>query len=366
MSRALLLLNDGTLFEGVSCGSQGTALGEVVFSTSMTGYQEMLTDPSYASQILIFTYPLIGNYGIGKDRDQSQKIQVAGCGMRSCCKKPSHPQSIQDLDSYLKEQGVVGIEEIDSRALTVRLRQQGVQMGGISTELTKAELRRAIASAEAYGEQDLVRLVSTKHPYTFSEEGSYRTAVIDLGVKKAILEHLKKRDCAVTVFPHTVTWERLLEFQPDGILFSPGPGDPQHLDGKLAPLLTPLLQCIREKKKPALFGVCLGHQLLARAFGLSTFKLPFGHRGANHPVFWKETERVTITAQNHGYAVRLKHHPELLFTHFHVNDGTVEGFRHRSLPIFTAQFHPEAAPGPLDNQILFDHFLKEMGRCAPR
>lgn len=361
---AILMLADGSVFHGASIGRPGTAIGEVVFSTSMTGYQEMLTDPSYAGQILTFTYPLVGNYGIHPGKDQSSKPWAAGCCLRSLSLKPSHPKSLMSLQDYLKAHGVIGIEGIDTRALTRKLRVKGVQMGGISTELTQQELLKAIKEARPYNEQDFVGKVSVKKRTLFSEEGNFKVAVVDLGVKKAILENLRQRQCQVLIFPYDVSYKEMTSFNPQGVVFSPGPGDPRRLPDMTRECMRSLIKRIEKKRDIVLFGICLGHQLLAHSYGFQTYKLKFGHRGANHPVFWEAQKRVTITSQNHGFAVRERRHPEIDVSHRHVNDGTVEGLQHKELPIFSVQFHPEAAPGPLENQVLFDEFTARMASLA--
>lgn len=369
--KAVLLLEGGTVFEGRLVGAPGTAVGEVVFATAMTGYQEMCTDPSYRGQILTFTYPLIGNYGVHPDADQSDQIQVRGVAAREVCKKPSHPRASGDFSSWLAAHGVTGIEEIDTRMLTRLLRESGVQMGIISSELSLAEMRSHLAAAPRYDDLSFVEEVSAKAPYGFRDgEGALassarRVAVVDLGVKRAILQNLKRRGLRVKVFPASVGTEGLADFAPEGVVFSPGPGDPAKLTF-VEGLMRDLLRQIEEGRPLVLFGICLGHQVLARCYGAKTFKLKFGHRGANHPVRELASNRVMVTAQNHGYAVEAETlSPELIVSHLHVNDGTVEGLRHKRLPIFSVQFHPEAAPGPLDAGFLFDEFVQMMEAHCP-
>lgn len=337
-------------------------MGEVVFSTAMTGYQEMLTDPSFAGQLLTLTYPLVGNYGVTEDDMESSQVQVAGFIIRNLCDAPSNWRSSGTLTGFLKEQGVVALEGVDTRAVTRHIRVRGVMMGAVSTEHSAQELQEIIRASKSYDETDFVRSVSTRQPYVWPMNGvpvARRVALVDCGVKRNIMRELAKLGCEVTVWPCTVKAEEVLERKPDGVVVSPGPGDPQHLQSialevkKLA-LARPLL------------GICLGHQMLAWAFGGRTFKLKFGHRGGNHPVKDLQTGRVFITSQNHGYAVS----PEglessgLEVANINLNDQTVEGLRHRELPVFSIQYHPEASPGPVDSNYLFGRFVKMMEQAA--
>ncbi len=363
---ALLVLEDGTSFAGKPLGALARSHGEVVFSTAMTGYQEMLTDPSYAGQILVLTYPLAGNYGINPADVESRRIQVRGLVVHEACDLPSHWRSEMTLHQYLASQGIAGISGVDTRALTRKLRSFGVMMGTITADETVDEALARLRSLPPYGETDYVREVSTEEAYDWSDaSGSGRpeekpeaerrhVAVIDSGVKYNIMRLLRERGCRVTTLPCTASAADVLALNPDGILFSPGPGDPALLDylvGTVKGLIG---------KKP-LLGICLGHQLLGRAFGARTFKLKFGHRGANHPVKDLLTGRVHITAQNHGYALD----PDGLsggmeVSQVHLNDGTVEGLWHPSEPLLSIQYHSEASPGPLDNVYVFDRFVEMM------
>lgn len=361
---ARLVLADGRVFEGVGVGAEGHATGEVVFTTSMTGYQEALTDPSFRGQILNMTFPLQGNYGTSEFSDESADIQVRGFVVREMTDLPSHWRSIQTLHEYLAERGIPGIAEVDTRALTRHLRSRGVVMGTITrTETPEAALARLNAEPD-YASIDYVSRVSTPAAYDFedprvplgaSPDGSpAHVVVLDLGVKRNIMRILRGRGCTVTAVPHDTDAETILSLRPDGVLLSPGPGDPMLLDHVVSTAKglvgrTPVM------------GICLGHQVIGRAFGADTFKLKFGHRGANHPVIDQATGRVHITSQNHGFAVdgdRLGAAIEV--SQVHLNDGTVEGLQHREEPVFTIQYHSEASPGPNDTEYLFDRFLESV------
>ncbi|MBI2305192.1 MAG: glutamine-hydrolyzing carbamoyl-phosphate synthase small subunit [Chloroflexi bacterium] len=352
--KAILVLEDGSLYRGYAFGGQGIAYGEVVFNTSMTGYQEMLTDPSYAGQILVLTYPLIGNYGINAADVESRRIQVSGLVVREVCSQPSHWQSQKTLADYLAAQGVPGIWGVDTRALTRRLRTAGVMMGMITTESEEDLAWKRLQTLPRYDATDFVAGVTTEGPYKWEgpETTGHHILVVDSGVKYNIMRIFHGLGCRVTVVPSTMVADDMLKLEPEGIVLSPGPGDPALL-GYLSDTVKELLGRV------PIMGICLGHQMVARALGASTFKLKFGHRGANHPVRDLVTGRVYITAQNHGYAVAAEGLPSgLEVSHLHLNDGTVEGLRHRELPILTIQYHSEASPGPQDNVYLFDRFLE--------
>jgi carbamoyl-phosphate synthase small subunit len=352
--KALLVLEDGSVFAGQAFGATGRAYGEVIFDTAMAGYQEALTDPSCAGQILVFTYPLIGNYGINDIDIESRRIQVRGLVVREDCDQPSHWQSRGTLHDYLASQGIPAIAGVDTRALTRRLRSAGVMMGTITADETSDEALARLRGLPAYGTVDFVRQVSTEEPYDWQEPevARRRIVVVDIGLKYNILRLLRARGCRATAVPCTSSAEDILALRPDGVVLSPGPGNPALLD-YLVRTVSGLIG------KVPIFGICLGHHLVGQAFGASTFKLKFGHRGANHPVKDLLTSRVHITAQNHGYAIDpdgLRNGIEV--SHVHLNDGTVEGLWHRSEPIITIQYHSEASPGPLDNVYIFDRFLE--------
>ena len=352
-----LVLEDGSIHEGVGFGAEADGLGEVVFNTSMTGYQEVLTDPSYAGQLVTLTYPLVGNYGINPEDFESARIQVGGLIVRENCELPSHGRSDRTLHEFLASQGIPGIAEVDTRAITRRLRSKGVMLGIITNGDPNASLRR-LQDSPAYDDRDYVATVTTPEEYNWNGgdedliESKHRILVTDCGLKYNILRQLRRRGCEVIVVPAATSAEDLLALQPSGILFSPGPGDPKLLDYVVDNTRKVLGQI-------PVMGICLGHQLIARALGADTFKLKFGHRGGNHPVKDLTNGRVYITAQNHGYAVSPDKLPSgLEVSHINLNDQTVEGFRHKSLPLFTIQYHSEASPGPRDNEYLFDQFIE--------
>jgi len=355
----LLVLEDGTAFRGEAIGRPGTSFGEIVFNTSMSGYQEVLTDPSYAGQIVVMTAAHVGNYGIRRDEAESDRVHVAGFIARDFPTRWSGTGGEESLADYLDANGVVGLHGLDTRALVRRIRSEGAMRAGLSTEIDDpAELhRRVLASPQMVG-SDLALAVSV--PTAHLAAGGkgrkrHRVAAVDYGMKRNIVRLLQAGSCRVEIFPATAGVDEILGSKPDGIFLSNGPGDPAALEG---PIRT--VQGLVKTGKP-IFGICLGHQLLGLALGATTFKLKFGHRGANHPVQDIGTGHVAITSQNHGCAVDPVTLPaEIAPTHRNLNDGTLEGFRHRTLPIFTAQFHPEAAPGPHDANVMFEAFLAAM------
>ena len=356
---AHLVLEDGSTYRGYAFGAQASAFGEVVFATSMTGYQEMLTDPSFAGQIVVPTYPLIGNYGINSRDIESRKVQVSGFVVREHSLRPSHSLSDMTLDAYLQSEGIAGISGVDTRAITRRLRTQGVMMGAIGVDEPPETTLARLEEMPAYGDLDFVRQVSTESAYDWNNplwqkpapETTRRVLVSDFGLKYNILRMLRSRGCEVVAMPATATAQDILDRNPDGVMLSPGPGDPELLDYAVDTTKGLL-------GKLPVFGICLGNQVVGRAVGGSTFKLKFGHRGANHPVKDLQTGLVHITSQNHGYSVDADTLPqEVEVSHINLNDNTVEGIRHKSLPVITIQYHSEASPGPLDNEYMFDRFM---------
>jgi len=331
----------------------------VVFNTSMTGYQEMLTDPSYAGQIVMPTYPLIGNYGTNEQDFESAKIQVRGFVVREECRQPNHYLSARTLHEYLAESNIPGIYGVDTRAITRKLRSAGVMTGYLPSGKTPRQALAELKKLPDYGTIDFVRQVTTASPYQWEpgpddSDASPHIVVLDCGLKYSVLRIPRRLGCRVTAVPSTTSAADIMGLKPDGILLSPGPGDPERLDY----IVDTVKQLVG--KKPVM-GICLGNQLIARAFGARTFKLKFGHHGSNHPVRDLAMGRIHITSQNHGYATdpdSLKSGLEV--SHINLNDGTVEGLRHRELPVFSIQYHSEASPGPLDNTYLFENFIRMM------
>lgn len=374
MKVAKLALEDGTVYTGASFGAQGEVDGEVCFNTSMTGYQEILTDPSYRGQIVAMTYPEIGNYGVNAEDVESGKPQLAGFVVRNRSTLASNFRALGTVDEYLHDNGIVGLAGIDTRALVRRIRQRGALKGVLSTiDLDDASLvAKAQASPGLVG-RDLVREVVPGEPRVWNEQlsqwsklgaparrrpprGSRRVVALDYGMKWNIARHLCSLGCQVTVLPGTASVDEVLDHKPDGVFLSNGPGDPEPIAYAIG--------TIRELLgKTPVFGICLGHQLLSLACGATTFKLKFGHRGANQPVQNVATGRVEITSQNHGFAVAQDDLPSCLeVTHRNLNDGTIEGVRHRELPAAGVQYHPEASAGPHDSDYLFDVFWKMIDR----
>lgn len=351
--RAALFLADGSRFDGRGLGFEGTALGEAVFYTGMTGYEEALTDPSYAGQILTFTYPMIGNYGVSGTAAQYSRACVAGAIVKQIALHPSHHLAKRDLPSWLDEQKVPTLVGADTRAITIALREHGTIWAALAVgeaELERAE-RRLAEFVRTASTKELVPSVATNRPFCEGSSSGVRVALVDCGVKRAILRELEALGAQVTVLPYDATQEQILALEPDAVFISPGPGDPTDLPQTIGTLRGLIGQ------KP-LYGICLGHQLLALACGAQTYKLPYGHRGGNQPVKDLVLGDVIITAHNHGYAVDARSLPaELEATMTNLNDGTNEGFRHRSLPIAAVQFHPEASPGPYDARRLFAQWL---------
>ncbi|XZN28683.1 carbamoyl phosphate synthase small subunit [Clostridium perfringens] len=345
--KAKLILENGVVFEGKAFGYLKECVGEVVFNTGMTGYQEVLTDPSYYGQIVTMTYPLIGNYGINLEDLESKEPKVRGFIVREKCQYPNNFRCELELETYLAQNKVLGLDGIDTRALTKILRNNGTMKGIIV--LDNSNLEDVKDKLEAFSNRDAVSIVSTNEKYEISGEGK-KVAIIDFGIKQNIIRNFLKRGCNVTVFPYDFKAEEVLEINSDLVFLSNGPGDPEDM-GEAVNEIKKIVG-----KKP-IVGICLGHQLLALTLGGETKKLKFGHRGCNHPVKDLINNRVYITSQNHGYYVATL--PENMeITHVSMNDGTVEGMKHKELPIFSVQFHPEACPGPKDSEYIFDEFMK--------
>ncbi|TGE33051.1 glutamine-hydrolyzing carbamoyl-phosphate synthase small subunit [Desulfosporosinus sp. Sb-LF] len=382
--KAALVLETGKIFMGESFGATGEALGEVVFNTGMTGYQEVLTDPSYAGQMVCMTYPLVGNYGINRLDDQSEKVQVQGFIVKEAARNPSHWQMEKNLSRTLAQSGVVGIKGIDTRALTRIIREHGVLRGVITTEiehlgewvprlkawLVPADVVAKVSTAEIYtlpalpAVRDKIAAVVANTANTppaepsssdQTEKKTFHVVVMDFGIKRNILHAMQESGFDLTVVPHTTSAEQILALDSDGVFLSNGPGDPKEVAVGIETIRSLI------GKRP-IFGICLGHQLLSLALGGDTYKMKFGHRGGNQPVQDLESKRVTITSQNHGYAIAeesLEQTP-LYITHRNLNDQSVEGVKHRDLPVFSVQYHPEAGPGPSESLYLFDEFAQLM------
>ena len=355
---AVLALADGTIFRGKGFGAATEAAGEVVFTTSMTGYQEVCTDPSFRGQIVCMTYPLIGNYGVNADDNQSRQPWISGLVVREHATQPSNWRSISTIDTYLKDAGVPGISDIDTRALTRHIRAVGDLRAVIihnATELTDDDIIARAKAAPLPGDRNVVTEVQMTEESTWGDSNTGPSVVVlDCGVKQNIIDSLTSRGARVRVLPYGTPYSRISELDPDGVIVSPGPGDPANLDDGLD-----VVRNLIADRRPY-FGICLGHQLLARAIGAQTDKLKFGHRGGNQPVIDHRNGRVTMTAQNHSFQVSADSIPEQdgwQVALRNLNDGSIEGLTHTDIPVLSVQFHPEAAPGPADNGVLFDEFV---------
>ncbi len=357
MAKAFIVLSNGMVFEGENFGATGTSIGEVVFNTGMAGYEETLTDPSYYGQIITQTYPLIGNYGINNEDAESRKIWAFGYIVRENCNEPSNFRCKNTLDQYLKQQNIIGVSGVDTRRITRIIRESGVMNGAVTTEYDSAEKAaqdsNLIEKINNYSVVNAVKSVTVQKNETFNENGKYHVALFDFGYKYNILRNLTKRDCKVTLVPAFTTAQELSKLNVDGIMLSNGPGDPAENT-----------QIINElnnitKLNLPIFGICLGHQLMALANGAKTTKLKYGHRGVNQPVTDYDKDRTYITSQNHGYAVlgNTINNTKAKISHVNANDNTVEGVKYSEFPCFTVQFHPEACGGPIDTEYLFDEFI---------
>lgn len=362
---AAVALADGRVFRGFGFGATGDAAGEVVFTTTMVGYQEVCTDPSFRGQIVCMTYPLIGNYGIHDEANESRQPWIAGLVVREHAKAPSHAGSVGTIHDFLAQNGIPGISGVDTRALTLHIREVGDTRGILAQRaeaLSDDDLVARARLAPLPGERNVVREVAATRTETVGPRQGPHVVIVDCGVKRNIVRSLVRRGARVTIVPFGTSFAEIDALDPDGIVISPGPGDPSRLDAGLS-----VVSEILERRIPY-FGICLGHQLLARAIGAETRKLKFGHRGGNHSVRDLKTGRVSITSQNHGFEVDAATVPTTsgwAVRLINLNDGTVEGLGHRELPVMTVQFHPESSPGPLDNDILFDDFLALVSERRP-
>ena len=353
--QAILALEDGTIFTGEAFGATDEQWGEVVFNTGMTGYQEILTDPSYCGQIVVMTYPLIGNYGINKDDFEAKKSYVRGFVVREICDRPSNWRASYTVSDYLAKENIIGLTGVDTRALTRHLRSHGTMRGIICTgEVDIKELVSKAANSPDFSDQEMISVVSTNDSYTLPGIGP-RVVLMDLGSKMNIERYLQNLGCEVIVVPHNISPADILALNPDGMMLSNGPGDPVLVQNGIENTRVLL-------NKIPIFGICLGHQVVALALGAKTYKMKFGHRGANHPVKDLRTGKVNITSQNHGFTVDDSSLSglDVYVSHRNLNDNTVEGIAHKNLPLFTVQYHPEASPGPMESAYLFDEFIAKM------
>ncbi|CAL2078574.1 glutamine-hydrolyzing carbamoyl-phosphate synthase small subunit [Tenacibaculum dicentrarchi] len=360
--KALVLLADGTIFYGKSIGIEGTSTGEICFNTGMTGYQEIFTDPSYFGQLMVTTNAHIGNYGVNKEEVESEGIKISGLICRNFSFTHSRVDSDGNLFDWFKEHNVVAISDVDTRALVAYIRDNGAMNAIISTDVENIEaLKEQLAATPNMEGLELASKVSTKEPYFIGDQNaSLKISALDIGIKKNILRNLVKRDAYIKVYPYNATFEQMSDFNPDGYFISNGPGDPE----PLVAAQNTAKEII--KRNLPLFGICLGHQVIALANGISTYKMHNGHRGINHPVKNLVTGKGEITSQNHGFAINREEteaHPDVEISHVHLNDHTVAGIRMKSKNVFSVQYHPEASPGPHDAEYLFDEFIENIKKA---
>ncbi len=356
--RAILILEDGRTFRGESFGAEGETFGEMVFNTSMSGYQEILTDPSYAGQIVCMTYPLIGNYGVNEEDSESRRPWVEGFVVREASRVASNWRSTETLDSYLKRHKIVGIEHIDTRALVRHIRNKGAMRVVISSvDADEKSLLEKVKNSPEMKNRELASQVTIEENFEYQADGAEKLHVVayDFGVKTNSLREFAKFGCRLTIVPAETSAEKILALKPDGIFLSNGPGDPSAMKKVVEEI-----KKLTEKNVP-IFGICLGHQILGQVFGGETYKLKFGHRGGNQPIKDLTTGKIEIAAHNHGFALARETLPETVeITHVNLNDDTIAGIKHKTLPIFSVQYHPESAPGPHDSEYLFQHFIELM------
>lgn len=360
--KGYLVIEDGTIYKGEIFGSYGERFGELIFNTSMTGYQEIIYDPSYKGQIVVMTYPLIGNYGVNSEDIESYKIHLEGFVVKEKSRIYSNWRAEKSLEKLFEENGIIGIEGVDTRRITEIIRDKGAQKAGIfAGEHRPEEMLEKVKNSPSLIGRDLVKEVIREKPYIWKNEGKYKVVVIDCGVKYNILRLLSKYDLKVVVYPANFSYHEIIKEKPDGILISNGPGDP-------APLKYIIENVSNLIERYPVFGICLGHQILGQVFGGKTYKLKFGHHGANHPVKDLRTGKIYITVQNHGFCVDINtiKDPNIEITHINLNDYTLEGIEHKKLPVFSVQFHPENAPGPRDAEYLFEKFYKFVEKNAEK
>jgi carbamoyl-phosphate synthase small subunit len=355
-NKAILVLEDGRTFHGASFGAEGETFGEIVFNTSMSGYQEILTDPSYAGQIVCMTYPLIGNYGVNGEDVESRRPWAEGFVVREASRIASNWRATETLDSYLKRNNIVGIEHIDTRALVRHIRDKGAMRSAISTvDLDRDSLLEKVLASPPMENRELATAVTVSDAFDYpaADEEQYHIVAYDFGVKTNSLREFAKFGCRVTVVPADTSADKVLALEPDGIFLSNGPGDPASMKAVVNEI-----KKLTESNVP-IFGICLGHQILGQVFGGETFKMKFGHRGGNQPIKNLDTGKIEIASHNHGFAVDRKSLPaDVEVTHINLNDDTVAGLRHKKLPVFSVQYHPESAPGPHDSEYLFERFVE--------